>query len=280
MNADDYRQTEKALLGKSHPPEKVNELLEDRYSVSGGQKPYLILVPTDGLNVEEEKEPVVNVNQTALSAAFGLISQDGKSKPRKSRLQSAKASLTQYIKDSQAAQDRAQKQVRRGQANTVITDEFLLQNKVPVYGQYLALHGLWRNYISTLLFGSTNATSSTALSKQHRLTLAGKVASADFHGALLEVTSAKNPSMVGLTGIVVWEARSHFVLVVAAKPSSSSIREKIGGIRLVEKRGSMFSFTAGEGELSENFDIVGSRFLYRNADRSGRKFKSKAVDDL
>lgn len=267
------RQVEKALLGRSHAPEKVKELLDTRYSVTGSQKPFLILTSTLGPPAKE----IVNVNQASLSVATGIQKSHKKQdKKRKSRLAHARSSLTQFIHDAQAAQERAQRQLRKTKAT--VTDEFLIQQKVPVYSQYTALHGLWKDYISNLL--SMNPSVNMEVSKQHKLTLASKLASADFHGALLTVVSAKNPSMVGLSGIVVWEARSNFVIVVAANPASSSVRDQVGGIRVVEKRGSLFSFTAGDGDAQQQFDIVGSRFLYRNADRSGRKFKARSVNDL
>lgn len=282
---DDYRATEKLLLAKSHPPAKVTELLEQRYSASGMQKSFLTLTPTLGRDQEEG----VNVNTSSLSAAKGTSNTNAEQSKkaggkRKSRLDNARAGLTDFIKKAQTAQRNTERYIQHTKAT--VTDSLLRARHVPLYEQYEPLHRLWQDYISSLLFGSTHSGQSQSTSTAHLLTLAGKLASADFHGALLTVTSAVNPSCVGLSGIVVWEAKTNFVLVVKSRPDRGSARERIGGLRIVEKRGSIFTFTTkkksetNEVSNEEVFEIVGSRFLYRNADRSGRKFKAKAVDDL
>lgn len=272
--SSDYRQIEKALLNRSHNSQKTQELLDNRYSVSGTQKPFLILTLTNGTSATS----TTNANPVPRQKCFPTKPK----KQRLSRLNHARTSLSQFIKSAQTAQAKVEAQIRHQKKskskaqNITITPEYLIENKVPSYDQYISLHQLWDSYISTLLFTNNSMPATT----QHSLVLAGKLASADFHGAQLKVISAKNPSMVGLQGIVIWEARTNFVMVVPAKPESTSCREQIGGLRIVEKRGSLFQFTASNGTLSMDFDIVGSRFLYRTADRSGRKFKARSVDDL
>lgn len=272
--SEDYREVEKLLLGKSHPPEKVQELLDQRYSATGSQKSYLILTTL------QKTEEDVSKNQSSITRKHTISSKGGK-KARRNPLINARAGLTAFIKKAQKEQDKTERFLR--QSKVPVTNELLLQRHIPLYAQYEPLNQLWQDYISSLLYGTSSQ--SNPLSQAHLITLAGKLASADFHGALLSVDSAKNPSCVGMRGIVIWEAKTNFVMVVQSQPERSSVKEQIGGIRVVDKRGSIFSFSAQRPNSDDTadkdtFEIIGSRFLYRNADRSGRKFKAKAVDDL
>lgn len=209
-------------------------------------------------------------------------------------------------------------------------DPKVLQYKygIPTIEQFITLNELWNGYINELLFNGINnnntnnnnnlsTTTTTTIAKemtlQHKLILASKLASADFHGAWIKVISALNPSMVGTEGIIIWEAKTNFVMVVDGcfkkqqqkedeseednnkfgKHKLNSFRDKIGGLRIIEKRGSIFSLKVNNNnnnisDTSDDdnnnnilwFDIIGSRILYRTTDRSGKKFKPKSVFDL
>lgn len=251
----------------------------------------------------------------------------GKAKIRHSKLEHARNGLKEYIQKCQKAQAKLEEQLRQHERNAgkngpstknsdsqdqdqlISLDPNLLQYRyhIPVIGQFLELNKLWEGYMQELLFNNVSDPSqnnqqnndTNSMTLAHKLSLAGKLASADFHGAKLKVVSAHNPSLVGFEGIVIWEAKSSFILVVAQKTTPhATIREKIGGLRIVEKRGTVFSFqvrvegkekeketggsSALKGEEDEfmTFEIVGSRFMYRTAERSGKKFKSRSVEDL
>lgn len=270
----ELREVEKSLLSHSHEPERVAEILENRYSLTGAQKPYLVVAQSFAKQ-ETQEEIAKRVSNRGI-----------KKDDRPSRLAHARTGLSKFIKAAQTAQQKLEQRLRKDggrniSLSAIITTKYLADHGIPAYEQYLPLNGLWNDYVTSLLFPHENS-SAQSISLQHTVQIAGKLASADFHGAKLKVVSAKNPSMVGLQGIVLWEGRSNFVIVVKPNPESGiSIREKIGGLRIVEKRGTLFQFTVKDANgASIDFDIVGSRFLYRTADRSGRKFKSKSVDDL
>jgi ribonuclease P protein subunit POP4 len=82
-----------------------------------------------------------------------------------------------------------------------------------------------------------------------------------------------------MKGIVIWDARSSFVMVFEDVP---------GAIRIIQKKGTIFKVPVYkvvdvDSERSDEplyFEILGSRFMYRAVDRAGRKFKAHAVEDL
>jgi ribonuclease P protein subunit POP4 len=235
--------TEESMLLRSHSVERTKELISTRYSVTGEQRPYLILT----------KPPKQSIAPP---------------KARKSGLRSnARNSLKQYIDSA-----------RKGQKLPDTNVECYLKNGAPQgapkYQDFLPLHRLWQSYMIDLLFGSQN--SDHQLTKNQMLACAAKLATADYHGAKLDVVSSRNPSLVGIQGIVIWEARSSFLIVVEEDVS----KKTKGGLKFVEKKESLFHFTVSHGNETYDFEIIGSRFLYRTADRSGRKFKTRSVDDL
>ncbi|KAJ3549734.1 hypothetical protein NMY22_g779 [Coprinellus aureogranulatus] len=108
--------------------------------------------------------------------------------------------------------------------------------KVVQYSQLLPLHHLWMGYMSELLglpapptgpirpdsIGS-NAPSSSSMHP--------KLLKADFHGAVLTVKDSKNPSLVGLSGILIHETENAFKLVTSKNK-----------VKLVPKENSIFTF--------------------------------------
>ncbi|KAL1412085.1 hypothetical protein Q8F55_003082 [Vanrija albida] len=106
--------------------------------------------------------------------------------------------------------------------------------------------------------------------------LQGKLAKTDFTGARLRVRASRNPSLVGLAGIVVEETAGSFRLL-----------GEDGRARVVPKAGAQFTIAfpacaIPEGEDVEAFvarcpqievDILGGSFAFRSGDRAGRKFR-------
>ncbi|BGP41455.1 RNase P/RNase MRP complex subunit [Rhodotorula kratochvilovae] len=173
------------------------------------------------------------------------------------------------------------------------------------YDAVLPVHHLWLGYISELLAlpllisptppsastaPSTPATTDSNVSATliptfpsrhgappipreqgiNAVNLHTKMVKADFTGCLLSVKRAKNPSLVGLKGIVLQETQGTFKLVT---PKSQ--------IKVVAKQASVFNIvlplastgsSTGTRELS--FDLFGDSFAYRPADRVGKKWKA------
>ncbi|KAK4151793.1 putative rRNA and tRNA processing protein [Chaetomidium leptoderma] len=146
---------------------------------------------------------------------------------------------------------------------------------VPRAGQKHALfeplHRLWLGYVREIL-GSEVYTGGEGA--------AAKLASADFHGAGVEVVRSGCVSRVGIKGIVVKDSKFAFEIV--------TIKDRV---KLVPKEGTVFRFEvpvpdlrkgvvegqAGEGEekmCNLVFEIHGEQFQFRSADRASRKFRS------
>ncbi len=228
--------------------------------------------------------------------------------------------------------------------NDISLDKWSETKFVPQLLDFLPIYNLWRSYMIDLLFGKTFFIPSNSTAQAHGdkgvskgnkeshniVNILPKLASADYNGSFLTVVSSKNPSNVGLSGIVLWDAKNIFVIVVPQEDGwrkdffsnqdednkiltqhltsdnniSQSSREIVGGLRLIEKKGCQFSFkvpipeniniigsetTVGtSAQIIENEDnskeiefvIIGSRFQFRSVDRSGRKFKSRNVEDI
>ncbi|GAA5856159.1 hypothetical protein JCM9279_004932 [Rhodotorula babjevae] len=126
---------------------------------------------------------------------------------------------------------------------------------------------------STLLptFPGRHATPAVPRDEQiNVVNLHAKMVKADFTGCSLSVKRAKNPSLVGLRGLVLQETHGTFKLVT---PSSQ--------VKVVAKQGSVFNIvlplapsasSAASRELS--FDLFGDSFAYRPADRVGKRWKA------
>ncbi|GAA5883131.1 hypothetical protein JCM3774_005328 [Rhodotorula dairenensis] len=102
------------------------------------------------------------------------------------------------------------------------------------------------------------------------INLQTKLIKAEFVGCMLSVKRAKNPSLVGLSGVVLQETQGTFKVVT---PKSQ--------IKILPKLGTVFTLVlplepipqTNEGrELS--FDLYGDSFAYRPADRVGKKWKA------
>lgn len=254
--------TEEKLLLQSHSEERTKELLETRYSFNGGQKPLLLLGGTTGGVSDKVGKPPKPAT-----------------KQRKAQARNARAAVREFVT---AALDRQKGLKAKGLSEAQRAE---VVNEIPKYQDYVAMNRLWNSYITDLLFGTTkpsspsSSSSSTSSPWEHinPVSLTAKLASADFHGALLTVVSCRNPSTVGIRGIVLWESKNSFVVVVESTNTSPS------GLRILEKKGAVFQFTVYSSEndhTGHTFEIIGSRFMYRTAERSGRKYKPHNVDDL
>ncbi|KAJ3507564.1 hypothetical protein NMY22_g16893 [Coprinellus aureogranulatus] len=184
--------------------------------------------------------------------------------------------------------------------------------KVVQYLQLLPLHHLWMGYMSELLglpappTGSirpgsigSNVPSSSSMHP--------KLLKADFHGAVLTVKDSKNPSLVGLSGILIHETENAFKLVTSKNK-----------VKLVPKENSIFTFAVPAystlpstfqpgmpyplpGSQKEEeppnpfvpasaqivldvphlvFELYGNQFRFRSSERAGRKFKHKETIEL
>ncbi|ODV62957.1 RNase P/RNase MRP complex subunit [Ascoidea rubescens DSM 1968] len=220
-------------------------------------------------------------------------------------------------------------------------------NKIPKFEDYLNLNKMWLSYIIELLNIDKYLSTDGKMAKDGEIdfknlkfqNLLAKLSSADFNGCLLEVLKSNNKSSINLTGIVLYEFKSHFLMAVPQRfkrfdnlegesgeemdlenDFNYTNRELVGGLRLVEKNGSTFRFyvplnkdennefsvlslgldnedvsdreeTSQEGATEGavhyhqsreclEFVLIGSRLNLRSSDRTNKKFKNHAIDDL
>lgn len=171
------------------------------------------------------------------------------------------------------------------------------------YDRLKPLHHLHTMYLTNLLNLPSSAAqaptsaSSSAIPGLSDEMLQSKLSKADFTGALLTVASARNPSLSGLSGIVIEETASTFRLLT---PESV--------VKVIPKNGTLFhlSFPAvappsSPGHSEEHEDgaylstvmpippdvmehylsttprvvvpLLGTNFGFRSGDRAGRKFR-------
>jgi ribonuclease P protein subunit POP4 len=104
--------------------------------------------------------------------------------------------------------------------------------------------------------------------------VASRMAGADFHGAEIEVVRSRDVGRVGIKGIVVKETRGVFEVVTKDK-----------GVKTVPKEHTVFRFEVpgkdAEGkERIMVMELQGEQFMFRAAERAGRKFKVKPMLDI
>ncbi|KAK0715603.1 Rof/RNase P-like protein [Lasiosphaeris hirsuta] len=146
---------------------------------------------------------------------------------------------------------------------------------VPREGQkytiFEPLHNLWLGYMREILGGEIYTGGEGA---------AAKLASADFHGAEVEVVRSGCVSRVGIKGIVIKDSK--FALEIITRKNN---------LKLVPKEGTVFRLevpapasesdrhqetaTAKQDQPSSMvIEIHGEQFQYRSADRANKKFRS------
>lgn len=264
---------EKHFLSRSYEQaDKIEELLENRYSNTGGQKPFLIFLAAaqQPEEVLEHKDPI---KEKVLSKA------------RKHRTRSE---LKQYIQKTTDNQKKVVKKIqshnRKKTSKAFPIQKMLEHYGIPTIEEFVPLNTLWQSYMQDLLFPNGTVPSLTVILP--------KLSTADFNGSLLTVVQSKNTNLVGIRGIVVCDTQFSFVICTPRCEDSKQWNEEradfspleiVGGLRIIQKRGTLFAFDVLLGKDDEEcigFTIIGSRFEFRAVDRSGKKFKNHNVDDL
>ncbi|KAL8694765.1 MAG: hypothetical protein Q9224_003510 [Gallowayella concinna] len=166
-----------------------------------------------------------------------------------------------------------------------ITGIYEIPKESQKYDIYAPLYRMWLGYIWGIL-GMTRV-------KQVWVTgqaAGAKLASADFHGAKLEVVRSKCVSTVGLKGIVVRDTKFTFQIIT-----------KKNELKTIPKNHTIFRFhipqadaigetpdcdktkDISDEELGSNvlvFELHGSSFEHRAIDRATKKFKQRNMTEL
>lgn len=258
---------ERLLLSRSYTSEaQITQLLESRYSITGGQRPFLPLTPAEAVSEEKEEKTLDFTKNLNV-------------KPSATRKSNARKNMRIYIKTTQANQKKAIKRLQAFQRKhpeaPMKVNSLLKQYSIPRYIEYEPLNQLWNQYILDLLFGEQR--------NPNLNMVLPKLSSADYNGSHLTVLECRNPHLVGMAGIVLYDAQHSFIMVIPQVTESEttiSPSEALGGLRIIPKKGTMFGFDVAMGDDIVGFTILGSRFELRAVDRSGKKFKSHDVEDI
>ncbi|KAI7463863.1 RNase P/MRP, p29 subunit [Hortaea werneckii] len=241
-----------ALLKRAHSPDQANTIFRERVK----QRP-LLLRPT-----------------------FPDAHLDARSKRRSLRHQKAQSQRRSSSSSSTKPKPLSAKQKRR----LSLYDIPASQRKHAIY---TPLHRMWCAYIREIL----------GLGREGKRTFvdansAGPVlVSADYHGALLEVTRSRCLSRVGVKGIVVKDTKFTFEVV--------TVRDEV---KVLPKEHSVFRFEVpleddgeqageetgeGSGAVKKEeerkplvFEIQGGQFENRAPDRANKKFRAHYDPDL
>ncbi|KAJ9604448.1 hypothetical protein H2200_011284 [Cladophialophora chaetospira] len=174
---------------------------------------------------------------------------------------------------------------------------FKLRKEEIKYEIYEGLHRMWVGYMLEVLgYMRDGHVVQGDLGKTITPQSAGSLlASADFHGAEVEVVRCSDAGKVGMKGIVARDTQFTFVIVtrkdeVRVLPKRNTVFRyeiplpEIGGEQNSEKEGAAEEETIkGEARRQKRslvFELHGNQFEFRPADRANRKFKWKVTDYL
>ncbi|KAG7814247.1 hypothetical protein KL921_000521 [Ogataea angusta] len=268
---------EHLLLSRSskfHDDGEISKLLESRYSLTGSQKNYLSLKPTEGTHGKKH-------NHKSIMTAIQLQGKNNRFSPTKT-----KNEFKSFITDNLKYQDRLVRQLHlklEKDPNLLnnlndITELRICKNLIR-YEDYVEMNKLWKGYIREIL-GTTN----------HIPTMVSKLSSSELIGSELEVIHSRCINNIGMKGIVIWESQHNFVMVVPRQANwkkdistiepQFTLKEKIGGLRVISKRNTNFKLQLETEESSITFEIIGNRLLIRSTDRATRRFKNHSVKDI
>lgn len=146
-------------------------------------------------------------------------------------------------------------------------------SNLPQYDTFQAMfEDIWCPYIRELLNIPQNHKVGNALNINAQQTLL-KLSMADYNGCKIRVSKSKNHCLIGIEGIVIWDAQKSFIIVTKGKITDE--------LKSIPKKGTTFEFEIPVNEEEAlSYTILGDRFKYRSVDRAGRKFKSRRCDDL
>lgn len=285
---------EKHILTRCYSSEaRIQELLASRYSLTGEQKPTLVLLPT-GSDADTKVHSLLHTEQI----------EGADDKMRHTRRANTRIELKEFIQATMKNQKKVIKKIQaynreaRSRSKKPFPVEKLLHHyKIPMFEEFLLLNDLWQKYIQDLILSGDNKSEFPPPSS-----VLPKLASADFNGCYMTVLHSRNQKVVGVEGIVVWDTQHAFILCVPRKDANSeadsdvpvSPSQMVGGLRIIAKKHTIFAFDVivperkkldnpQDTELSDycvGFSIVGSRFEFRSVDRSGKKFKNHNVGNI
>lgn len=128
------------------------------------------------------------------------------------------------------------------------------------YHDGLVLNDLWSQYMTQIIPTLISSTHQQPNSIPYLLSQCNVIAVSDFHGAYIKIIQAKNPSTIGIEGIVMQETEQTFRVI-----------SQDNRIRTILKSDCIFHLHMA-GKI---FVLHGQHLCYRTAMRSKLKIKSK-----
>ncbi|KAI6122349.1 RNase P subunit p29-like protein [Pisolithus croceorrhizus] len=177
-----------------------------------------------------------------------------------------------------------------------------LEKEAEKFDLFVPLHRLWMGYMSELLSLSPLSSPEHASRIPNLASMYPKLVKADLHGSLLSVRQSRNPCLVGLSGIVLYESENAFRVIT-----------KTDQVKLIPKQNTIFvlaiplysTLDKTSNPSTPNpadayppqphtplasatvldvphfeFELYGNQLRYRSAERAGRKFKAKETIEL
>lgn len=181
--------------------------------------------------------------------------------------QNARAKRQYERMKKQRAQQKSKKPKQLSAKQKRALNVYEIPKEQQKYSIYEPLHTMWCAYMREIL-GLADG-KRTHVDAQD----AGPfLASADYHGAMIEVIRSRCASRVGMTGIVVKDTKFSFEIVT-----------KKNVVKTCPKEHTVFKITLPfeeEGKRPLEFEILGSMFEQRPTDRANKKFRLHLDGDL
>ncbi|KAI5965996.1 POP4 [Candida margitis] len=297
---------EKRLLTRCYNSnEEILNILETRYSTEGEQKPTILF--------KHVKKPTKN-NRKSI-----LLKPSSDDKIPSSRKRSTRNELKQYITSTITNQRKLIKKIRAyKRANQPFSIEPLIkQYDIPKFEDFIKMNDLWQSYIQDLLGLDTNTPLNTSvmLPKLVNADFNGCLLTVlqsrnnNVVGTRGIVVWDCQHSFI----MVVPRGEDYKEWTSAAANDKEVTKELdpaafVGGMKIIPKQYTLFGFDvvlpsekkhdnnerdievdddddddddeSQEGVESIGFTLIGSRFEIRSVERSAKKFKNHAVDDL
>lgn len=273
---------------KFQSDEQITKLLEDRYTISGSQKNFIVLEPTGSTG--KQTLPRNKRSKKKKKSLLASLENAGDEQPNiqtnKHNPLKTKNEFKSFIKRALKNQDditRKLNQMLKKNPNIFENDVCKLHicDSILKFEDFMEMNSLWKDYVKELLAQSLNSNVITT-----------KLSTCEFIGAYLEVVYSSCPDNIGMAGIVIWESQNSFVLIVPGKNNWKesvsknlieipySAKECIGGLRLIPKKRSRFLLKVEIDDGILEFEVLGDRIAVRSVDRANKKFKSHNVKDI
>lgn len=265
-------QLERHLLTRNFDDsDHINELLETRYSITGDQKPSLVLLPTG-----EDPEKV----HSLLHEEPKLETDPTYTKRRTNTRNEVKTYLQNTIRNQKKVTKLIQDYNRKAKKQHPFPVEKLIKHyNIPTYEEFKPINELWNQYASEVAFSKVKEGSNQLPSIQ---TVLSGLSSAELNGCLITVIKSRNANIIGTKGIIVYDTQYSFIVCIDREGCNSAPAKQVGGLRMIPKAGNLFSFEVKIPQTEEEiaFTIIGSRMEFRPVDRSTKKFKNHNVGDI